>query len=233
MTFRACFAFLFVFLPLVASAKFIGRDESFVCPDQKLSSATSVVCCDTLENQSCDATIKILLSEKQSQFLSKLTETIMSWPIEKNSAPSCFATSMVLANQPIANPFQYSGDRELVANLAASYTEISNTSELRPGDILIFDEQGDFFMMEDDETGRKKYHWEFDTLIAHAMYYLGNGLVVQKENAMTAVSSISTLDRAFARYSWGLETTQHVRTMDYAHKKTKLVLRVYRLTTRL
>lgn len=211
-----------------ANLKPYERNESFICDPAVLAGPRDIVCCDTLMGKTCDETIDALLTTEQKTFLGDLTETILSFPEHKTAMPSCFATSMVLSGMPVADPFQYSGDTELVANLEKYYQEVSDMTDLQKGDVLVFDEQGEYFNMYDNELGHKNWKWEYGTLLAHAMVYLGEGLVVQKENAATAVSSVSTLDRAFERYSWGIEQTQHIKTMDYAVKKTKIVLRVYR-----
>lgn len=205
------------------------RHESYLCPPQVVQGSRSVVCCDTLEGKSCDETITSLLTPKQIQFLGDLTEHILALPEYKKAMPSCFSTSMALSDIPVKDAFLYAGDSDLVAGLAAYYEELQDPQQMQPGDVVVFDEQGMYLRMDDDELGRKTYtKMAFPRMFAHAMVYLGQGLVVQKENAATAVSSVTTLARSLQVYGDGLASIQHVKTLDYAYKETHLVLRVYR-----
>lgn len=217
---------------LAAKRDWIDRDEVNICP-QRLTSPDQIVCCDTLPNKTCDQTLNETLTPKQISFLRALTAELMVRPTQPHvlpTFPSCFGTAVAIAGDPVDDPFQFSDERELKKNLAISYEEIYDTRNLRHGDIIVFDEQGEYLWTDDDEMGRKSFRWGPGRLSAHAMYYLGNGLVIQKENANTAVTSVSTIERAMQVVSAGIEETQHQRTQDYAWKKTKIVLRAFRHT---
>lgn len=215
-------------LSLAGEPTFLARNQSAVCAPAVLE-GNEVVCCDTLPGRTCKQTLDQLLSLKQREFLQKLTQAILNVPERSSlpSMPSCFATSIAVAGFPLKDPFAYDGDRQFRATLQTNYVETFDPEHLQKGDILVFEERGQYFDRDEDDRGHKIFKWVPGSELSHAMYYLGDGLVIQKENSTTAVSSISTLDRSFAVYSAGVASTQGTPTLTYSMKKTKLVLRIY------
>ena len=230
MSLRLFLSTLAFLVPMFAQAtKFYSRDQSYICDPAALK-GHDVLCCDTLPGKTCEETLDLLLTQKQRTFLQDLTQAILDLPAYKTAMPSCFATSVAIAGFPLKDPFAYDGDKQFRVILQTSYIETYDSHHLQKGDLLIFEERGDYFDRDEDEKGRKVFKWVSGSDLSHAMYYLGQGLVVQKENASTAVSTVSTLQRSFERYSQGVAETQDVGTLTYSHKKTRLYLRIFHPT---
>lgn len=212
-----------LFVSLTAWARY-PIDKAFICPEQTLNGTNNIICCDQLQGKSCQQTLDTLLTQKQQNTLTSLTEVILNQDINK-SIPSCFGTSLALLDVHPADYKVYLPYDSFFAVVNEQFIEVSGEPQI--GDLILLDEQGIFNVMHEHENTYGKYYVKtFKTYMAHAAVYIGHGLIAQKENAETAVATVSRLDRAVERYNWGVQQT--TKTMDYAGKKTNIVVRVFR-----
>lgn len=216
---------------LISLAFSLERTKSFVCPEQTLSpgitNSAQIVCCDNDQGATCAQTTESHLSPYQINLLENSSLEILELPEDIMVVKNCFKTALELVQQPIlSHAIDSISPGDLMRSLDTSYIEITDGSR-QVGDVLVFEEYGQYLYAEDREIGPgKTFTWGEGNEIIHAAVYVGNNLLVQKENTFSAVMSISAVHRAQARYAWGAMQTQ--KTDLYSGKKTQVRIKTFR-----
>jgi hypothetical protein len=181
----------------------MDRESSQLCPGQSINTLEPIVCCDVLPEISCVQTVDALLNPGQSEFLFRSTTNILNSTNTSTKVGNSFRTALELTGTPSESlDTTFLDAHTFKSILQETYEEIEKIEDMQVGDILVFE----------------------NIEIVHAAVYLGSGLIVQKENTFSAVSSISTINRALEYYRSAVSFSFYSRRGP----KAELHLRVYR-----
>lgn len=209
--------------------------QSYVCQDQFISPSGGILCCDTLPHKNCEQTQKALLTDQQINSLTELTLSILNRPPSNNLiVQNCFRTALdIISKTPSDAPASVQpGD--FYQAFANDYTQVGEytidtvaLADLQPMDLLVFEERGEYLYFEEHaNTSGKKFTWGPGSATNHAFIYLGNNLIIQKENTFSAVVSLTDLNRTYEVYKKDAEIT--IERALYSQKKINLYLKVFR-----
>lgn len=210
-----------VFTAVMSFAEF-DLSISMVCRDQRSTPSNPLVCCDTLPGQSCQDTYAHYLSEAQISFLKKIVEESREGKF--GYVQNCFRTALEIVGTNPTSPALAMSPHSFEESLAQEHREVFDGSML-PQDILVFDEQGEYRYWTEDGN-RKKFSWGPGNTVLHAALYLGDGLIVQKENNVTSAVSLATIERSHKFYADFAST--FIDKNFYVQKRTNVAIRVFR-----
>lgn len=218
--------FVSLVLPLQATAKGYDRTVSFVCQDQKITSPGQILCCDTAPASSCQETLEKYVKPERLKALSALIDKILAHTSNNLIVQNCFRTALEIAEVPVTSTSASIGPNDFMRDLETTHNEIFDGS-LEPNDVLVFEERGDYRYWYENELGNGKIFEVLPgSMVNHAAVYLGDGLILQKENTFSAVVSVTQLDRSHGVYE--LFAQKSIEKQFYVSKDVQLYTRVFR-----
>lgn len=195
---------------------------SMVCRDQRSTSESPLICCDTAPSANCQETYELYLQSSQIELLKNVVEESRTGKF--GYVQNCFRTALELTGvTPLSEALAMS-PHNFEQSLAQEHREVFDGSML-PQDILVFDEQGEYRYWSEDGN-RKKFEWRTSNTVLHAALYLGDGLVVQKENNVTSAVSLATLEKSHKFYADFAKS--FIDKNFYVQKRTEVKVRVFR-----
>lgn len=218
--------FLSTLFLLLASAESEDRKvRSNICPEQRMQSSQDILCCDLIDGKSCQETMDALLAPQQMDLLKNIAQ--VSFLDQEASVQNCYRTALEMNGITPSDPSITLAAIDLEADLKIHYIEVSMDT-LQPQDLILFEERGKYRFWKEDMTklNGKSFYWGERTALVHASTYLGHGLIAQKENHVSAVVSLSTLQRSFDFYSQSMKA--FIDRQYYVEKRTELYMRAFR-----
>lgn len=186
----------FLLIQFNAQAGSFLENKSVVCPDNNIVYKGVTCCLESISEEACKSKVDSL-PPRVTEAIQSVLNLFDSGAYPYGRVPNCFWFAAMYKNLISYQPHKPIGDIELKEQLKLQ--GFSPTAQYKKDDLIIFEAQGLLREVKETESGPKRT-WTHTEFTGHANIYIGNGLILQKEDIGTNVFSLSSLEQSIEAY---------------------------------
>jgi len=200
---------LFCFFSLARLGLATGAEESFYCDKNDQYIYKNISCCLTrVPKEKCEELIDRNLSISTLNRVESTLNSIRNGMWQWGGYPNCFWNAISYHDQNLANTPSPLEVQQFTYYLEKNYLPIIGREELEAGDIVVFDEN--YLYWELGMNMQREWFKIYD-LPNHAVIYLEDDYVFQKESVLNEVFSIDKMDFILSQINIWIKKIKHTK----------------------